>query len=261
MHKLSLKELLDNLKSSPRVRGIFLTGTTATTLNSASDIDIVVLLDKNTEELKSIYTTIDNRFSDVFFFDLDFLAELNNATEVSANNFDGMFLNWLINGKVEYDPDNLLLPLKIKATETPALQKVHESEKRDFWIKINYNFIANLRYFNATDELYHKALEIRLLYSVVELITAYFSLREIAWRGEKVALKFFEENDTNYLATFEAYSKSNSLFEKMDNYQKLFFLTFFGEFQKWDNSFIIPLTKHNHYNKEMSDFWNKLTQG
>lgn len=254
----SLASLIEKLKSSSRVKGIFSTGTTATMLTPSSDIDLVVVLDKNDEEIRSIYAIIENRFSDIFFFDIDFLNRLKDRIEVSGNNFDGMFLDWLAKGKIEHDPENLIIDLKNKIEKNSAIQKVPDSEKNDFWIKINYNFIANLRHFNSKDGLYHKALEFRLLYSLTELITAYFSFRGIPWRGEKEAVKYFEQNDQKFLSTFEAYSKSFSLAEKMKHYADLFSRVFFGEYQRWGENFIIPISKQNQYNQELVNFWNKL---
>jgi len=256
----SLSNLIERLKSSPRVKGIFSIGTTATKMNPASDIDFVVVLDKNLEDIKSVYTMIENRFSDIFFFDIDFLNQLQSKDEVSGNNFDGMFSEWLASGKVEYDPDNLLLTLKNKISETPPLQKVVDSEKRDFWIKTNYNFIANSRYYNSSDELYHKALELRLLYSVIELITAYFSFRAIPWRGEKAAVKYLEQNDQEFFVIFQKYSASNILIEKMKYYGQLFEKIFFGKYQKWGEDFIIPISQRGGYDSKLSDFWNSLVK-
>lgn len=245
---------------SPRVKGIFSTGTTATKMNPSSDIDLVIVLDKNSEEIKSIYTTIEDRFSDIFFFDIDFLDQLKDKEEVSATNFDGMFLEWLKNGKIEYDPESLLSNLKSKIEKTPPVQKVANLEKRDFWIKTNYNFIANSRYYNSSDMLYHKALEFRLLYSVIELITAYFSFRGIPWRGEKAAIKYFEQNDPSFLSIFQKYAESNDLNERMKHYQDLFDKTFFGEYQKWENNFVIPIAQKNGYDKNLLDFWDSLVK-
>ena len=256
----SLSNLIEKLKSSQRVRGIFSTGTTATTLTPSSDIDLVVVIDKNSEELKSIFTTIENRFSDIYFLDIDFLNQLKDKSEVSGNNFDGMFLEWLKKGKIEYDPENLLESLKGKIEETSPTQKVIDSEKRDFWIKTNYNFIANSRYYNSRDEIYHKALELRLLYSVIELITAYFSFRGIPWRGEKAAIKYLEQKDQNFLSIFEEYSKSNLLAEKMKHYTELFDAMFSGEYQKWEDDFVIPISQKKGYDKKLSDFWDSLTK-
>lgn len=255
----SLEKLIERLKISPRVKGIFSTGTTATSLTPSSDIDLIVVIDKNTEEIKSIFTTIENRFSDIYFFDIEFLNQLKDKGEVSGNNFDGMFLEWLRKGKVEYDPENLLAHLQNKIEETSPNQKVADSEKRDFWIKTNYNFIANSRYYNSKDEIYHKALELRLLYSVIELITAYFSFRGIPWRGEKSAIKYLESNDQNFLSIFEKYTRSNSLTEKMRFYTELFNSIFFGEYQKWNDDFVIAISSKNQYDESLNKFWESLT--
>jgi len=219
-----------------------------------------VVIDKNSEDIKSIFTTIENRFSDIYFFDIDFLNQLKDKSEVSGNNFDGMFLEWLKKGKIEHDPENLLESLKGKIEETSPTQKVVDSEKRDFWIKTNYNFIANSRYYNSKDEIYHKALELRLLYSVIELITAYFSFRGIPWRGEKAAIKYLEQTDQKFLSIFEEYAKSNLLTEKMKHYTELFDAMFSGEYQKWEDDFVIPISQKKGYDKKLSDFWDSLTK-
>lgn len=254
----SLISLMEKMKSSPRVKGIFTTGTTATKMSSSSDIDIVVVLDKNSKDIKSVYTIIENYFSDIFFFDIGFLNRLKNKQEVSGNNFDGMFLEWLAKGKIEYDPENFLFTLKNKMNTNPPLQKVADLEKNDFWIKTNYNFIANLRYYNSKDELYHKALEFRLLHSMIELITAYFSFRGIPWRGEKAAVKYLEQNDKQFLSIFQEYTKSDILAGKMKYYAELFNRAFFGEYQKWENDFIIPISNQNQYDYELLDFWKEI---
>lgn len=256
----SLANLIEKLKASQRVKGIFSTGTTATTLTPSSDIDLIVVLDKNPEEVKSIFTTIENRFSDIYFFDIEFLNQLKDRNEVSGNNPDGMFLEWLQKGKIEYDSENLLVNLKSKIEKTPPIQKIDDSEKRDFWIKTNYNFIANSRYYNSKNEIYNKALELRLLYSVIELITAYFSFRGIPWRGEKSAIKYLELNDPDFLSIFEKYSRSNSLTEKMEYYTRLFHAIFFGEYQKWKDDFVVAISSKNQYDQRLNSFWDNLTE-
>lgn len=261
MEQLSLMNLIKQLKLSPRVKGIFTTGTTATKLTLSSDIDLVIILDKNDEAIKSVYTKIENHFSDIFFFDINFINQLKDQQEVSGNNFDGMFLEWLVKGKIEYDPENLLLALKNRIDKNPPLQNVTNSEKRDFWIKTNYNFIANLRYYNSSDELYRKALEMRLLYSIIELITAYFSFRGIPWRGEKEAVKYFEEHDLEFFSVFQKYTQSNNLDAKMKYYQDLFNKIFFGNYQKWEDDFVVAISKQNQNNIKLVFFWNQLIGG
>lgn len=257
----SLENLIEKMKSSPRVKGIFVTGTTATTLGPASDIDLVVVLDKNSESIKSLYTTVENRFSDIFFFGVDFLNQLENKREVLGNDLEGMFVEWLVKGKIVYDPEHILLKLKNNISEKQLLQKVADSEKKDVWVKTNYNFIANSRYYNSKDALYHQALEVRLLYSVIELITAYFSFRDIPWRGEKAAIQYLEQNDQEFLATFKKYSESVILSEKMKYYEKLFNEVCIGEYQRWEKDFVVPISNENKYEQKLVNFWNSLTAG
>jgi len=109
-------------------------------------------------------------------------------------------------------------------------------------VKINYNFITNNRYFKSSDPLYHQALEIRLAYSVVELTNAYFSFRGIPWRGEKAAIEYLQQHEVEYLKTFQAYTTSINLEQKMKSYQDLFRRTLHGEYQEWDETFVVPMS-------------------
>ena len=222
---------------------------------------MIIILDKNSEDIKSIYTTVENRFADIFFFDVDFLNQLKEKGEVLGNNFSGIFFSWLAKGKIEYDPESILADFKSKIGENLPTQKITDSEKRDVWIKTNYNFICNKRYYNSTNDLYHKALELRLLYSVIELITTYFSFRNIPWRGEKNAVKYFEQNDPDFYSVFQEYSKSHSLEQKMKYYEALFNKIFFGEYRKWEEDFVVPISnKQNVNDKKLEEFWNDLVK-
>jgi len=257
----SLASLLEQLKASPRVRGIFTTGTTAATMNLASDLDLVIVLDRNPEGLRSIYTMIEDRFSEIFFFETDFLNELATKAEVTGEEFDGMFVEWLAKGRIEHDPDGLLLTLKNKLEAKPPRQVVSDSLSRGDWVKANYNFIANTRFFKSGDELYHRALEIRLLYSTIELVTAYFSFRGIPWRGEKAAVQYLGRHDREFLATFQRYTASTTLAEKMKCYEELFKKVFAGEFQKWDQDFVVAISKESKDDRKLLHVWTELTGG
>lgn len=256
----SLENLINKIKSSPRVKGIFITGSTASGLKPYSDIDLVIVLDKNVEKVKAIYTTIENYFADIFFYDIDFINKIKNKQEVPANNFDGLFLSWLAMGKIKYDSDGILLALRKKIIKNKSKLKVHNSNKKDFWVKVNYNFLANMRYYNSKNKLYHQALELRLLYSVIEIVAAYFSFRDIPWRGEKAAINYFKKNNPEFLKIFQQYSQSKTLKDRIKYYQKLLDRVFFGEHQKWDKNFIVPITNKNQYNQKLVDFWNNLVE-
>jgi len=54
-------------------------------------------------------------------------------------------------------------------------------------------------------------------------------------------------NDQGFLSIFEKYSKSNNLAEKMKFYTELFNLAFFGEYQKWNDDFVVAISTKNQY--------------
>lgn len=260
MQKEVLNKLIQRLKKSSRVRGVFTAGTTAKEMNLSSDIDLVIILDKNKEKIRSIYTNIGSRFADIFFFDIAFLTELKNKRKIFASSFEGMFINWLVNGKIEYDPGGLLSLAKKELKKNFSVQKISELEKNNFYVRVNYNFIANKRYYDSRSRLYHKALEIRLLYSVSEIVVAYFYFRNIPWRGEKAAIEYFEKHDARFLKEFLRYSASNSLDDKMQCYVALFRRVFSGKYKRWKKDFVVGLTVDNHYDQKFSNFWSKLSK-
>lgn len=258
MQNSSLEQVINKLKFSSRVKGIFLTGTTGSDLKPYSDYDLVVILDKNTEDIKSLYTNIDGRFSDIFFFDVAYLENLEKNNNYSSTSFQAMLLSWLLKGKIEYDPEEILEILKNKSQKLLSTLNIFEDQKRNDWVQANYNFIANNRYFNSGDELYHKALNLRLLYSVIGLVTAYFSFRNMPWKGEKNAIKYFEENEINYINTFNLYNGSVNLDDKMKYYAQLFKLTLTSDYPEWENDFVIPGTNTKPYDQNLVNFWNNL---
>ena len=252
--KRSLSEVIDHLSRSPRVKALFTTGTTATGLGPSSDIDLVVILDTNEDGIKSAYTMIGSRFADIFFFDVDFVNRVAQLKSVPANGFEGIFVTWLAKGKIEKDERGLLAEVKKQSEVTAKRFDISFEEKQGIWFKANYNFIANQRYFRSEEELYHKALEIRLLYSVTELIVAYFTLRDLPWRGEKEAMGYFERDDTGMLQLFMDYVRSPSLTQRFDLYEKLFKAVMYGDFQAWDTNFLIVKDQKDLINKNMTKY-------
>lgn len=260
MKTFSLSQLIERLQSSPRVRGVFVTGSTGTDAKPWSDIDLVVIVDTNPEGLKSIYTRIDGKFADIFFFDTKFIQDVIAATKIPGLDMRGMLVTWLEKATIEYDPDGILQNAQDTFRKAPPRLTVTEQEQRDLWVKINYNFIANSRYYKAQDPIYHWALAIRLSYSVVELLTAYFSFRGIPWRGEKVAVEYLASHDDDYLQTLLRSSSASELQEKMAAYQALFAKTLHNDFQAWGEEFIVPQTEDGKYNPTLRSFWEGIVE-
>jgi len=233
----SLSKTIEKLKISKQVVGIFTTGSSSTGLKPYSDIDLVIIFKKNSEKIKSIYTTLDNHFADIFFFDIPFLEQIQSNQSLSANSFKGIFVTWLAKGVIHHDPIGLLA--KYKKTFSKKKMIITDAEKQECLVKINYNYIANKRYYSAPNKIYSQALQLRLAYSVIELGTTYCALRNIAWRGEKEFIVYLDKHDKKYLKTLLGYFDGKNLKAKSSYYEKLFTMTLTPQYKKWGKDFFI----------------------
>lgn len=258
---MSLADIISNLKTKDLVTAVFLTGSGANSgLTDHSDYDLVVILASNEVEIKSIYTFVDNKFADIFFFTEQNIKELTEETEVNSNSMNGILLNWLNDAKIEFDKTGSISELQNKTKNGHFKTIIPEDEITGVLNKVNYNFICNQRYYQSQDDLYLKALDVKLLYSVVELITAYFTFRQIPWRGEKQAVSYLEANDPALYRQFQNFLASKDTDERMRFYGKLFNLAIPESLNRWDNSIIIgeSLSGDNKNRELAKNFWLNL---
>jgi len=137
---------------------------------------------------------------------------------------------------------------------------IPENEITGIWNKVNYNFICNQRYYQSQNERYLKALDLRLLYSVIELITSYFTFRQIPWRGEKRAIGYLEANEPVFYRQFQNFLISHDIDERMKFYGKMFDLTIPESLGRWDKDIVIGESQdESSYGREQAKkFWSEL---
>ena len=254
-----LETIIKNLKNKPEVTALFLTGSHGENSKPYSDIDLVIILDKNIQNISSLYTWIGSTFADVFFFNNSDLERINNVKEIDANIMDGMFVSWLDKGTIEFDKIGKLTDMKSGIIELKNRLSVFKNSKDAALQEINYNYICNKRYFESNDSLYHEALEIRLLYSIPELITGYFAFRNIPWRGEKSAVIYLKQNDLDFYNLFLNYAKEASLENKFSKYSKLVEKVFFNDCKPWLVGEVFPQSKDLLADKnKLEQYWEDL---
>lgn len=252
-----LSQIINNLGKHQDVDGVFVTGSQGDNHKPYSDIDLVIILNKNHNEISSIYTWIDGKFADIFFFDHSDLDRMIAKDDIEANSMDAIFIDWLKKATIYFDKTGILN--KIKSRLSIKKLSIPISEKQQFCQKMNYNLVANTRYFQSNDPLYHEALEMRLLYSVSELLCGYFEFRDIPWRGEKTAIKYFRENDRDFYDKFISYTKASNLDDRFKVYQALVKSTFTDEYKEWAVGDILPQSKNNKDIESMTKYWSGLT--
>lgn len=239
----SLDKIIEKLKSDDGVNAVFITGSYSTQdAKSYSDIDLVVILKENKNNLYSLYRWIDNIFAEVFFFDLSDLKRIVSSKNIDSENFDAILLDWIKKSNIYFDKSDVLTELKSKALD---IKISHQSDKskKGFWQRINHNYIADKRYFDSREPLYHEALEIKLFYSMEQVICAYFAFRDIPWRGEKNAILYLKDNDINFYQLFKNNTSAKSLDERFEAYSRMFEAVFTDEYKKWTEKDEVILKK------------------
>lgn len=257
-----LETIVKNLKNNDNIDSVFLTGSYATGQKTAhSDIDLIVVFNDNSKNIKALYTWIDDVFADVFFFDTLDIKRIEDAREFFANDMDAIFISWLGKSTILFDKTGQVTNLKSKFESKQDLVIIPQDEKKQRWQKINYNFIANQRYFESGISLYLEALEIRLLYSVAELINGYFEFRDIPWRGEKQAIQYFKDNDEVFYKKFLEYSNTGDINKRFKLYAELVSITTTEAFPIWAKEDIIVQTKDGSIdvNSELASYWKSIT--
>ena len=239
----SLSEIIKKLELHPDVDAVFLTGSHGTkTPKPYSDIDLVIILKENKNSLHSLYRWIDGVFADIFFFDEADLKRISSTENIDWNSPDGYLVGWIQKADIYFDHSGIITSLKKKVIFLQQTE-VTKKDKQSYWQKINYNFVANKRYYESNDPLYHEALELRLLYSIIELICGYLALRNIPWRGEKSAIIYLKEQAPLIYSIFKKYTNTVSIEGRFKLYSDMVSTVFTDEYKQWTQSDQIVIKK------------------
>lgn len=239
----SLNNVIEKLKSHNDVDAVFLTGSNAINKSKLySDIDLVVILNTNKNSLYSLYRWTEGVFTEVFFFDLKDIERILSSKSIDSDHFDAILLDWIKKSHIYFDKSGILTKLKIKSPEINISNRSIRS-KEGFLQRINHNYITDKRYFESKDPIYHEALEIKLFYSMEQIICAYFAFRDIPWRGEKNAILYIKDNAQDFYKLFKEYTSTSSLTERFQIYSKMFECVFTDVYKKWKQGDILVLKK------------------
>jgi len=234
----SLQEIIAKLSPNDNVDALLLCGSTATGKQTkSSDYDLVLIVKEKPEKLLSLFTYINGLPADIFFYTVADIKRIVLDKQIKEGG-ETWLLHWLSKGKVSFDKSGDLSKLQSMISE---IQYPLGTSASTSAYKINYNLVNNMRYFESNDPLYHSALEIRLLYSIVEALVGYFSMRLIYWEGEKKAIQYLEENDSEYLSIFQKAVRASNLQDKFTAYKDLVEKSFTTEYPKWDKGVAVSI--------------------
>lgn len=244
-----LQKIINTLSKNDNVDALLLCGSTATGMQTkSSDHDLVLIVQDKPEKLLSLFTYINGLPADIFFYLSDDIKRIVLDKQVKEG-CEIWLTHWLPKGKISFDKSGDLSKLQSMISE---IQYPIDTSAGTSAYKINYNLVNNTRYFESSDPLYHSALEIRLLYSIVEALVGYFSMRHIYWEGEKKAIQYLEDKDPEYLTIFQKAARASNLQDKFTAYRELVEESFTSEYPKWDKDVVVSIEG------DFGAFWKDL---
>jgi predicted nucleotidyltransferase len=244
-----LQKIINTLSKKDNVDALLLCGSTATGKQTkSSDHDLVLVVKEKPDKLLSLFTYINGLPADIFFYSSGDIKRIVLNKQIKEGG-ESWLMHWLQKGKISFDKSGDLSKLQNMISE---IQYPLDTSAGTSAYKINYNLVNNTRYFESNDSLYHSALEIRLLYSTVEALVGYFSIRHIYWEGEKKSIQYLENQDPEYLSVFQKTARASNLQDKFAAYRDLVEKSFTSEYPKWDKDVVTSV------DGDFGVFWKNL---
>ena len=262
---VALDEVIERLKKNKVVEGVVITGSAANkSFGPLSDYDVLVVLGETKVKPRVVVTYIDSRLADMLFTTTKKIKEIlkHKKLDFAGDSFEGQVIHWVRNGKITLDKHGLLNKLQKQFKNKNFPCAAEDNYLYGIWHNINYNILQNRRMAKSQDPIYAITVDVRLLYSVIQLFTSYFAFRKIPWRGEKASLRYVRKNDPRFFNTLVKCLKETSRNKKLKLYESLAKLTFPTR-RLWEpNATTIvfePEVKVNSKTvKEGLKFWNSL---
>jgi predicted nucleotidyltransferase len=218
---VKLDEVVARLSRRDSVEGVVLVGSTGTKeLRPNSDYDILIVIDEPGVPLLVGLTLIDGRLTDLLFATAAEVEQLLSGLRPAEDAWPARIARWVIRGRIVFDRSGRLQALKRKLSEQPPLSP-HDGLSHETWFSLNYNLAQNRRIAASADPVDRTALQLRLLYSVFEVVQGYFRFRGLDWSGEKAATRYLAEHDADHLAAVRACLDEVDLNRRMALYETL----------------------------------------
>ena len=197
--------LIEKLKASPIVDGLMLIGSSGSgTLNAHSDRDLLIVFSELPLPITNGTVFCDEVLVDLIVETRESIEGITGAEEgsISLSDFRAGFFNWVPSGEIILDTCGCLGRLRDKVARDEIGPAFSEGEYISRADRSLYNLAQTRRISSSPDSLYQRAIDLRMLYQLADLMVDYFNLRGMAWAGEKEAIRYWQANDPAYLSLF-----------------------------------------------------------
>jgi hypothetical protein len=178
------------------------------------------------EPLYMVLTTIEGRLAEVYFTTTVAIGQIQALDRPTYGDTDEtVAILWLQTGRIAFDRSGRLdrLRRKVQADPWPDMARANEIMTVDiyaYWWKINYNLRQTRRMLASDDPVYLMAVDIRLLYSLPEVLVGYERARRMPWRGEKELIRYLQQHDQAFLDLFRRCIAEPDRARKVDLYER-----------------------------------------
>ena len=219
----TLDEVLRRLAAQPVVDGLMVVGSAARgELQSASDYDLVVLVSDMPVPVDMGVTVIDQRNTDLIFITTAELDSIIDSDEpVNPYTFLGRAFLRMADGRIEFDRSGRVRDAQRKLAKDVTLQLLDDETKYLRWWLMNMFLRVARRMVQSDDPVYAQAAQLHLMGMLDYAMTDYFNFRDLLWRGEKDAVRYWAENDPDVLRLFVECLEQPDAGRKLRLYEEL----------------------------------------
>ena len=222
-HALTLDALVAHLVKQEAISGILFMGTTGTAaLTPTSDYDLLLVFAALPVPLRMVTTWVDDRLTEIYCTTVQAVERVAaDPTSFVEGSDEGILLTWLREGHVVHDRDQILAAAQARARQKPRPTPGSATDIAEVRRGISYNVAQLHRYLGSDDPVSQVVVDLRLLYSLFEVVFHYFPVRHLPWRGEKTAVRYWQEHDPDYLALLQDYLAEGDRRRKAELYEDL----------------------------------------
>lgn len=226
---LTLSDTLTHLSAADNVDGLALFGSlpdpSAYTLNPASDIDLLILVNNAPIQIFQMLTHIDGHTADIVFVETSTAdALLEKREPVPMASFEGMFIQKMQTARIVHDKSDRLRRIQEYAqtrSADPLFLPTNESDLYAIWFWLNLGLHHLKRMSLNPDPVYQTAVDITLMGALSSIGRDYCRIRNIAWQGEKAAIRYWMTHDPDYLDLLRACISDGERAGKLTRYEQL----------------------------------------
>ena len=219
----SLDAVIARLQQHEQIEGLLQIGSLAeNALTAASDYDLVIVLREAPQPWYVGVTHIDGRFTDLVFVAASAMDAVQALTSSVPHNHElAPVIRWVQNGVIVFDRTGRLGHAQEQARHGEWIQPVDDQAAYGAWFAINYNLAVARRLVYAEDALYRTTARIRMaVYGHTDLWFGYFTIRRIAWDGDKAAVRYLLRNDLPFLEAYEQFIAAIAAEQKLWHYEQ-----------------------------------------